>query len=117
MEEAFKHAALGLVSVIAGLSKIETYEKRLISIHARDRENLLVRWLTEILYLSDAEKFLTADITFDMINETSLKATILGQQYRPSNHKLNIDVKAITYHHLMVEQIDNYWIVRVFVDI
>jgi SHS2 domain-containing protein len=117
MDEAFKNAALGLMSVIAGSSKIETTEERPISLLSLDRENLLVRWLTEVLYLSDAEKFLTADVKFDMINDTSLKATILGQQYNPSIHELNLDVKAITYHHLKVEKTDETWIVRVFVDI
>ena len=117
MEEAFTHAALGLMSVIAGRSKIEANEERTISIRALDRENLLVRWLTEILYLSDAGKFLTAGARFDMISDTSLQATIVGQKYNPSTHTLSLDVKAITYHHVMVKKIDDCWIVRVFVDI
>jgi SHS2 domain-containing protein len=117
MEEAFTHAALGLMSVIAGSSKIEASEERSISLRALDRENLLVRWLTEILYLSDAEKFLTADAKIYMMNDTALKATLAGQPYNPSIHELNLDVKAITYHHLKVEKTDETWIVRVFVDI
>jgi SHS2 domain-containing protein len=117
MAEAFQNAALGLMSVIAGSSKIESCEERLISILALDRENLLVRWLTEILYLYDAEKFLTAGAKFDMMNNTTLRATILGQQFDASNHELRIDVKAITYHKLMVNKIDDSWIVRVVVDI
>ena len=117
MAEAFQNAACGFMSIIAGSSKIEADEKRLISIQALDRENLLVRWLTEILYLYDGEKFLTADVKFDMINNTSLKATVLGQQFDASKHELKLDVKAITYHQLMVGKIDGIWIARVFVDI
>jgi SHS2 domain-containing protein len=117
MAEAFQNAAHGFMSIIAGSSKIEADEKRLISIQALDRENLLVRWLTEILYLYDGEKFLTADVKFDMINNTSLKATVLGQQFDASKHELKLDVKAITYHQLMVEKLDGIWTARVFVDI
>jgi SHS2 domain-containing protein len=117
MEEAFQHAAFGLMSIIAGSSKIEADEKRLISIQARDRENLLVRWLSEILYLYDAEKFLTADTKVERMNNTSLNATILGQQFDASKHELKLDVKAITYHNLMVEHLNDIWITRVFVDI
>jgi SHS2 domain-containing protein len=117
MAEAFRNAALGLMSIIAGSSTITSCEKRLISIRALDRENLLVRWLTEILYMYDAEKFLTADAEFDLIHDTSLKATIFGQRVDPSRHDLKIDVKAITYHKLMVEQIGDTWHARVFVDI
>jgi SHS2 domain-containing protein len=117
MAEAFRNAALGLMSVIAGSSKIESNEERSISILAHDRENLLVRWLTEILFLYDAEKFLTADARFDMMNNTSLNATILGQQFDASKHELKLDVKAITYHKLKVEKLEDSWIARVFVDI
>lgn len=117
MAEAFQNAARGLMSIIAGSSKVKADEKRLISIIARDRENLLVRWLTEILYLYDGEKFLTADVKFDMMNNTSLQATVLGQQFDASKHELNLDVKAITYHQLMVKKLGDLWIARVFVDI
>jgi SHS2 domain-containing protein len=117
MAEAFRNAAHGLMSVIAGSSKIESNEERVISLVALDCENLLVRWLTEILFLYDAEKFLTADAKFDMLNNISLKATVLGQKYDPLNHELTLDIKAITYHKLMVEKLDDIWTARVFVDI
>jgi SHS2 domain-containing protein len=117
MAEAFQNAALGLMSIIAGPSRIESNDERFISLLALDRENLLVRWLTEILYFADAEKFLAADARFMMINDTSLKATVLGQQYDASKHELKLDVKAITYHKLMVDKVNDIWIARVFVDI
>jgi SHS2 domain-containing protein len=117
MAEAFRNAARGLMSVIAGPSKIESHEERLISLQAHDRENLLVRWLTEILFLYDAEKFLTADVLFSLMNDTSLKATILGQQYDAMKHELKLDIKAITYHQVQVEKLNDIWIARVFVDI
>jgi SHS2 domain-containing protein len=117
MAETFQNAAHGLMSVIAGASLIEPEEERLISLTGLDRENLFVRWMSEILFLYDAEKFLTTDVTFAVINDTSLKATILGQIYDATKHELKLDVKAITYHQLMIEEIDRSWTARVFVDI
>ena len=105
------------MSVIAGSSKIDSNEERVISLVALDCENLLVRWLTEILFLYDAEKFLTADVTFAKINDTALKATILGQMYDATKHELKLDIKAITYHQLMIQEIEDIWTARVFVDI
>ena len=105
------------MSVIAGSSKIEPCQERSVSIAAIDRENLLVRWLTEILYLYDAEKFLTADVKFEILNDTSLKATLLGEPYDASKHELKLDVKAITYHQLTISDCNGIWTARVFVDI
>jgi len=117
MQEVFRNAAYGFMSVVAGTSKIESRQNRLIELQATDRENLLVRWLTEILYLYDAEKFLTSDVKFETLTDTLLKANLLGEPYDVSKHELKLDVKAITYHQLKVEDHDGDWIARVFVDI
>ncbi len=117
MQEVFRNAAHGFMSVIAGASKIKSCENRSIVLQALDRENLMVRWLTEILYLYDAEKFLTADVKFETLTDTLLKANLHGEPYDASRHELKLDVKAITYHQLKVEGHDGDWIARVFVDI
>jgi SHS2 domain-containing protein len=117
MQEVFRNAARGLVSVVTGTSKIEPRQERTVVLQALDRENLMVRWLTEILYLYDAEKFLTADARFEILKDTLLKANLLGEPYDVSKHELKLDVKAITYHQLKVEDHDGNWIARIFVDI
>jgi SHS2 domain-containing protein len=117
MQEIFRNAAHGLISVIAGASRIESRLERKVTIQSLDRENLMVRWLTEILYLYDAEKFLTADVKFETLTDVSLQARLFGELYNASNHELKLDVKAITYHQLMIEDHDGDWIARVFVDI
>jgi SHS2 domain-containing protein len=117
MQELFQNAAHGFMSVVAGTSKIESRQNRSIELHATDRENLLVRWLTEILFLYDAEKFLTADVKFEILTDILLKANLFGEPYDASKHELKLDVKAITYHQLKIEDHDGDWIARVFVDI
>jgi len=113
----YSNAALGLIFVIAGTSKIESLVERTMTIPAIDRENLLVRWLTEVLFLYDAEKFLTAAIEFEVLNDTLLKAKILGEPFNARKHKLRLDIKAITYHQLKIEEHSGIWTARVFVDI
>ncbi len=116
-EEMYRNAALGLIFVIAGTSIIEPLIERTISIPAIDRENLLVRWLTEVLFLCDAERFLTAAVEFEVLSDTLLKAKILGEPFNAAKHNLNLDVKAITYHQLKIEGHSGDWTARVFVDI
>lgn len=117
LEETFCNAALGLISIIAGTSEIALREERTVTLRAIDRENLLVRWLTEVLYLFDAEKFLTGDARFDLFTDTSLKACVKGEPYNAVKHELHLDVKAITYHQLKIEESDGLWTARIFVDI
>jgi len=117
IEEMYCNAAHGLMFVIAGSSIIDSRGERIINISAINLENLLVRWLSEILFFYDAEKFLTADVKFGMLNDTFLKARIIGEPFDASKHKLKLDIKAITYHQLKIEKLNEIWTARVFVDI
>lgn len=117
MQNIFRNAAQGLMSIITDESKIDLLQERKVVIKSIDRENLMVRWLTEVLYLYDAEKYFTGDVNFDILCDTSLKATLLGESYNPAKHELKLDVKAITYHQLKIEERNGSWLARVYIDI
>jgi SHS2 domain-containing protein len=115
--EAFEQAALGLVTVIAERESIEPLDERLIELDAQDSENLLVRWLSEILYLYDGKDYLVKEARIDSISPTNLRARLLGERYQPEKHTLKLDVKAVTYHQLSIETKNDRTTVRVFLDI
>jgi SHS2 domain-containing protein len=115
--EAFEQAALGLVAVIAEPKTIEAVVERLVELDAQDAESLLVKWLSEILYLYDGEDYLVKEAKIDSISATNLKARLLGEEYQPEKHTLKLDVKAVTYHQLSIETKNGRTTVQVFLDI
>jgi SHS2 domain-containing protein len=115
--EAFEQTALGLVAVIAEPESIEPLDERQVKLDAQDFENLLVRWLSEILYLYDGEDYLVKEARIDSISPTNLRARLLGEKYQPKKHTLKLDVKAVTYHQLSIETNNDRTTVRVFLDI
>ncbi len=117
LQEVFRNAAKGLISIIAGNSKIDLSQKKDVFVPSIDIENLMVRWLTEILYLFETEKFLTGNAEFELLNESSLKATLSGEPYNPEKHELQIDVKAVTYHKIKVVEKGGEWTACIYVDI
>jgi len=115
--EAFEQAALGLISVIAESENIESLDERKVTVQAQDYENLLVKWLSEILYLYDGEDYLLKEAKVESISPRKLIARVSGEKYDPEKHKLKMDVKAVTYHQLSIEMSDTITTVRVFLDI
>jgi SHS2 domain-containing protein len=115
--EAFEQAALGLMAVIAEPETIEAVDERLVELDAQDAENLLVRWLSEILYLYDGEDYLVKEANIDSLSPTNLRARLLGEKFQPKKHTLKLDVKAVTYHQLLIETKNGGTTVRVFLDI
>jgi SHS2 domain-containing protein len=117
LKEVFEYAALGLVSVIADPATIDPLERRFVAIKGSDYENLLVKWLSELLYLYDGEQFLMSDVEITRLTAQQLDASVTGESVDSQKHALRTDVKAITYHQLKVEDRKDGSFVRVFVDI
>jgi SHS2 domain-containing protein len=117
LKEAFEYAALGLTSIIVDPTSVASSEQRFVSLMGSDPENLLVRWLSEIIYLYDGKDYLLSDVRINRLTQRELDATLMGETVIESKHKLRMDVKAITYHQLKVDQKPEGVVLRVFLDI
>ncbi len=114
---AFEQAALGLMSLILDPPPSGTSEARPLTLAAADTEQLLVRWLSEVLFLFDGEGFAPAAFEIHELTPGALRATIHGEPLAGHPHRGNLDIKAVTYHQLLVRRDRNGWRVRVFFDI
>jgi SHS2 domain-containing protein len=115
--EVFSNAARGLMHIIGESLQVREAEQRTVAISASDLPQLFVRWLSEILFLYDGERFLTAGAAVELIGETGLKAVVLGEPLDPQRHHVMLDVKAVTYHQLLIERRGDGWYARVVFDI
>ncbi len=115
--EALALAAEGLMSIILDPASVHCAETRTIRITASDREQLVVKWLSEILFLFDGEEFVSRRFAVDELTATSLCATLEGEHFDRQRHTTRIDVKAITYHQLTIADHRDEWTLRVFLDI
>lgn len=73
-----------------------------ITIKADNIEELLVRFLNDILYLMDEKNALFFDVTVNSISDTSVTATLYGVSR--STVDFEGEIKSATYHNLTVEQ-------------
>jgi len=115
--EAFKQSAIALISIILDMSNLDLIEKKDIKIIALDYEQLLVKWLNEILYLYDGDNFIPVNINIKNLSPTFLEAEVQGEKFNPQKHHTKMDVKAITYHQILVQEKENDCLVRVYLDI
>ncbi len=117
LAEAFQQAALGLVSVILDPSSVEPGQTVQVTTTASDRYQLLVRWLSEILYLYDGKGFAASDFDVQSLTEQSMAAMVRGETFSEEKHVTRLDVKAVTYHQIHIEENEQGAIVRVYLDI
>jgi len=116
-EEVFANAARALINLIVDLDTINPREEVTLHIHGPDAESVLVNWLSELLYLQDAEGWLFRDFEIQSLHDDSLSALARGEKFQSSRHQVKLLVKAITYHQLALEKTSQGWRAQVYVDI
>jgi SHS2 domain-containing protein len=116
-QEMFANAARALTDLRVDLATVAPSEMFEITVRSLDWAGLLVNWLSEILYLEDAENWLFCDFEFGEFGLSSLIAQARGEKFDPARHHLKGLVKAITYHQLAIENQGDFWRAQIFVDV
>jgi SHS2 domain-containing protein len=117
LNELFQDAARGLSSMIVeNIEAIRDTETQTIETTSDDLEYLMFDWLAELLYRFEAQGWIGA--RFDVaVSDLSLTATIYGETFDRDRHQPAHEVKAITYHGLLVENKNDKWRAELIVDI
>lgn len=115
LKEAFKNAAYGMMDTIYDISKADKKDKFNIKVEGEDVPSLLVNWLSEILYLSDAKNEVISGFEINKFNDKMLSAVVFGEKFDPEKHIEKTGIKAVTYDQLDVSKVkDNYKIKVIF---
>lgn len=117
MRELFANAGLGMLSLMVDLDGVLPTEERPIEVRARDREGLLVRWLTELLYFLDAEEMVFRRLEIEELSDTHLRGRALGERIDRERHRLHFGVKAVTRHMLEIAPEDGGYRATILFDI
>ena len=122
LEEAFSQTAYSLMATITPNLKIITPKvEREITIEAEDKEALLFDFLSEFLYIFDVYELVFNQIyvySIEKFNDNyKLRATLKGEKFDLNKHEIGIEVKAITYSFLNIEEKHESTIIDIVFDI
>ena len=136
MQELFEHTAdLGLRATSPDLNtlfaematcltsamldnpeEVRPTTSREFSFQEQDREYLLFDWLRALLHHFESEELLFNRFEVAVVYG-GLKATAWGEPLDRSRHQLSREVKAVTYHQLVVRATPEGWLAEAIVDI
>lgn len=115
--EALSAAVSGLVSLLIDPATVEPAEQRNIAVSADDNEALVVRVLSEILFLFDGARFAPKSLHVQSYSGMSVRGFVSGEPLKPKKHEIRLDVKAVTYHQLSVQHLPGGVSITVYLDI
>jgi SHS2 domain-containing protein len=102
--------------LVPNVASVRGVEELRIELPSESPENLLVDWLSELLFVFEARRLVLGKFAVT-VDDAGLHAVARAEKLDPSRHEVGYEIKAITYHRLRVEEREQGWIAEVFLDI
>ena len=102
LEECVENAAYALSDQTVDATKVEAKDMFSVDVTGGDDEERLYAFLSEILFLQDAEYYAFSEFRVT-IDRDRVTAQIYGEPLDVKKHRAKTEVKAITYHMMKVD--------------
>jgi SHS2 domain-containing protein len=117
LEELFANAAFAVFDIITDLRLVRPAGERHVIVEGEGWEDLLVNYLREILYLFSGEGLLLKEYSVMKMDPNHLEGQVSGEPFDPERHRINKEIKAVTYHQVAVKETPGGWTGRVIFDV
>ena len=117
LKELFANAGLAVfrISCRKQFTKEKKHNPVIIKQKADTLEELFIGWLNELISVSGAKSLIFHKIEIEKLEGCSLQARCVASSV--VNYKVNIEIKAATYHNLSIKQVDAGWQAEVIFDV
>ena len=114
-------AALAVIETMVDPQTVAEQWHRTITRQDTTLDDLIFDWLSDLVYIKNAEGMIFRDATALIQHEPAglwnLRGTLIGEPIDPSRHELRADVKAVTKHRYEISHDGAHWLARVVLDI
>ena len=97
LEECFANAAYAMFDQLADLSKVEAKLSFKVDVEGSESEQLLVDFLSELLFLFDTELVLLSKFDVKYDGEV-MRVLAKGEKIDKRRHEMRKAIKAVSYH-------------------
>lgn len=120
LDEAFEQAAKGLNDTMVDLQGVQPILERHLSAKGHDLESLLFDWLDKVMLLLVVDGIVMSEFStkiHKMDYGYELTGTARGETLDLKKHAYRVEIKAVTYHEMFVNQQDGKFTVHFLLDL
>ena len=119
-KELFANALAAMFDVMIDIpddEKIKALEEKTVKITGNDLEDMLINFLREALYLFNGQGWLIKSCESVELTGRIIVARLQGELYNRQKNPLKTEIKAVTYHGLMINKSKKSWQAKVVLDV
>jgi SHS2 domain-containing protein len=115
----FENAARALFDLLCDRRTVRPRRTVRIVVQGSSLEDLLVRWLSELLYRLETEDLVFSSFAVERVDRLRLRARgrARGETIDRARHRLRREIKAVTYHQIRLVRGRSAWRVRIVFDV
>jgi SHS2 domain-containing protein len=114
-DSLFAETALAMMQIVYGESRPGQIE-RTIGLESGNIENLLLDFLSEVLFISEVDYIVFSSLTVH-ISGNSLRAQLAGEPFDPERHRGGTEIKGISYSGLSIVKEDEGYVLDILFDV
>jgi len=115
--DLFANSAIALFDVMADIEKIEIKERIPLEVEGTDRDDLMVNWMRELLYLYQVSGYLLKEFKIREVKDSMVKAEVCGEKIDPDRHEIKQEIGAVAFHKSRMQKTGSQWIAQVIFEI
>ncbi len=116
-KEVFINAALVFFEFMVDRPPVSGNENRVLTVEGTDYEDLVVRWLGELLYLFQVQGRVLTGVDIETLSPTGVTANLTLTPFDFEKHGVDNDIKAVTYHQVEFRPVKKGWRAKIFFDL
>ena len=117
LRDLFEVAARSMMYIMVKENPIQTTDTVSVSVTGQDLADLMVRWLSEILYMLEGEHVVVRNVRIAKIVPSHLNAILETVPFDPDMHEILCEIKAVTYHQIEVVKNNEHWEAKIIFDL
>jgi len=110
--DLFANAAFALFDVMTDVETIEVIERLSLEVEGTDRDDLMINWMRELIYLYQGSGYLLKEFKILEVKDTRVKAEVCGEKINPDRHEIKQEIAAVAHQHGRMEKTGNQWIAQ-----
>src|SRR5499426_310565 len=115
--DLFANSAFALFDVMTDPTTIEITERIPLEVEGSDRDDLMVNWMRELLYLYQGSGYLLKEFHIREAKDTLVKAEVCGEKIDPDRHEINKEILGIAYHQSRMQKTGDQWTAQLIFEI
>lgn len=115
--DLFANSAFALFDVMTDIERIEVRDRLPLEVEGVDRDDLMVNWMRELLYLYQGSGYVLKEFYIREAKDTVVKAEVCGEKIDPDRHEIKKEIAAVAYHQSRMQKTGDQWTAQLIFEI